>query len=40
MLKHTNLAGGDLQNQINSLNAMQIILPKIKIEKIQFLRQN
>jgi len=36
MKKHTNLAGGLLQNQINSLNAMQIIFPEINIEKIRF----
>jgi len=40
MQKHSNLAGGDLQNQINPLNAIQIIFPKINIEKILFVRQN
>jgi len=40
MQKHTHLAGCDLQNKINPLTAMQIIFPKIYIEKILFVRQN
>jgi len=40
MQKHLNLDGGDLENQINPLNPMQIIFPKIYIEKILFVCQN
>jgi len=40
MQKYTNLAGGDLQNQISPLNANQIIFPQINIEKILFVRPN
>jgi len=40
MQKHTNQADFDLKNKINLLTALQIIFPKIYIEKILFVRQN